>query len=177
MKTTIKYLLCSLVAVVTAAGAFAQGPTRQQGDKRNDEEWKNKFQNEKIAFLTSEIDLTVEEAQAFWPVYNQIQNEKRDAFKDITAAFDALKQAVAEGKTGKEIEVLLNAYLDAKEDNDAIDRQSIEKYKKIISEEKIAKLILGEEKFRHQQISRLGQGGHPNGPGNKPGFGQRPLQQ
>ena len=35
------------------------------------EDWKEKIQSEKIAFLTTEIGLTPEEAQAFWPVYNQ----------------------------------------------------------------------------------------------------------
>ena len=171
MKTSIKYFLCSVLVAVTAAGAFAQTPERQQGDKKNKEEWKQKIENEKIAFLTSEIDLSVEEAQAFWPVYNEVQKAKRDAFKDVTAAFEALKQAVSEGKTGKEIDVLLNAYLDAKEDSEAIDRQSIEQYKKIIPEEKIAKLILGEEKFRHQQIRRLNQ--RPGGPQGGPQGGPR----
>ncbi|MBQ5984223.1 MAG: hypothetical protein IJL56_04545 [Bacteroidales bacterium] len=164
MKKSIKYLLCSAIAVLTAVGAFAQdAPARQHGNRKDGEEWKEKFQNEKIAFLTSEIDLTVEEAQLFWPVYNEVQKSKRDAFKDVTAAFEALRQAISEGKTGKEIDVLLTAYLNAKEDTESIDRLSIEKYKKIIPEEKIAKLILGEEKFRHQQIRRLNRGGPQDG--------------
>lgn len=165
MKKFTKYVLCSLLAVMTAVGVFAQeNSSRQQGDRKSKEEWKEKFQNEKIAFLTSEIDLTVDEAKVFWPVYNEVQKSKRDAFKDVAAAFEALKDAISEGKTGKEIDVLLNAYLDAKEDSEAIDRQSIDKYKKIIPEEKIAKLILGEEKFRHQQIKRLNRNqGSPQG--------------
>ncbi len=111
MKTSVKCMICSVLAAMTAFGAFAQQPNRPDDKQRKD--WMEKIQNERIAFFTKELDLTTEEAQAFWPVYNDVQKEKRDAFKDIAASFDALKQALQEGKTGKEIELLLNAYLAA----------------------------------------------------------------
>ena len=53
------------------------------------DDWKEKMMAEKIAFLTLEVGLTPEEAQAFWPVYNQISKEKNDAQKageQITAS-------------------------------------------------------------------------------------------
>ena len=38
--------------------------------------WHDKMMSEKIAFITTELELTPEEAQVFWPVYNQIAKEK-----------------------------------------------------------------------------------------------------
>ena len=38
-------------------------------------------------------------------------------------------------------------------------RVAIARFKKVLPEKKVAKLVLAEEKFRHHQISKLGQGG------------------
>lgn len=37
-----------------------------------------KIQALKIAFITQKLDLTTEEAQKFWPVYNQYDDEVKD---------------------------------------------------------------------------------------------------
>lgn len=165
MKRICKLALCTAMAALVSVGAFAQ-PNAEKG-KKDKGEWKEKVQAEKVAFLTTSLDLSVEESQAFWPVYNAVQKEKGDAFKDVVAATDALKDALKEGKTGKEIEVLLQSYLAAKEDCDAIDKAAIEKYKKVLPIEKVAKIFIAEEQFRHQQIKRLNKD-------HKPGEGPRP---
>ncbi len=37
-----------------------------------------KFKSQKIAFLTEKINLTPDEAQKFWPVYNQFEKERME---------------------------------------------------------------------------------------------------
>ena len=44
-------------------------------------EWKEKMMSERVAFLTMEMNLTPEEAQVFWPIYNQIHTEKDKAMQ------------------------------------------------------------------------------------------------
>ena len=172
MKKIFSIAFCTALAALVSFGAFAQP---KEGHKKDKGEWKEKIQAEKVAFLSSAIDLTVEESQAFWPVYNEVQKDKDNAFKDVTAAVDALKQALAEGKTGKEIEVLLQSYLVAKEDSDAIDKAAVEKYKAVLPIEKVAKLFIAEEKFRHQQIKRLNKDHKPGeAPQAQEGRPQRP---
>ena len=34
--------------------------------------WKERMMSEKIAFFTTEIGISPEEGQAFWPVYNEV---------------------------------------------------------------------------------------------------------
>ena len=172
MKRIVKLALCTAMAALVSFGAFAQ-PKHEKG-----KEWKEKVQAEKVAFMTTSLDLSVEESQAFWPVYNAVQKEKGNAFKDVAAATEALKDALKEGKTGKEIEVLLQSYFSAKEDCDAIDKDAIEKYKAVLPIEKVAKIFIAEEQFRHQQIKRLNKDRKPGeGPqmqeGGRP---QRPPQ-
>ena len=128
--------------------------------------------SEKIAFITSELDLTPEEAQVFWPVYNQIAKEQAAKQKAVKEAHDALKLATAEGKEAKEIDKLLDEYLSAKQANNQDSQKHAEKYRKVLSSEKVAKLYLAEEKFRRTHIRNLGtpkgNGGHGKPQGGRP---------
>ena len=42
----------------------------------------------KVAFISRELELTPEEAQKFWPVYNQYSKELRTTFKDNEDVLD-----------------------------------------------------------------------------------------
>ena len=155
-------VLCALM--VLSMGAFAQvpqGPGRppRQGD---DNGWRERVRSEKVAFLTQEIDLTESEAQVFWPIYNEIQKAQRESFETTQKAYDAMAKGVADGKTGKEMEKLVNAYIDARDKNAGIETKYMNKLLKALPAEKVARYYVAEEKFRHQQIGRLGNGNFPN---------------
>lgn len=66
-----------------------------------------KMKTEKIAFLTSAMDLTPAEAEKFWPVYNDMENERRASFKKNMVAFKALDEGLKAGLPEKEISVLV----------------------------------------------------------------------
>lgn len=124
--------------------------------KRCDNDWKEKIMSEKIAFLTMEMNITPEEAQAFWPVYNQVEQEKDAALEQVIKSYKALSTAVEQNaKTEK----LLEAYLEAQKNLRKVDNEAPEKYKAVLSAEKVAKLYVAEEKFRRQHIRKL-HGGH-----------------
>ena len=157
MKKVIS-VLCALV--VLSVGAFAQGP---QGPRRGgDNGWRERVRAEKVAFLTEEIDLTESEAQVFWPIYNEIQKSQRDGFEAVKNAYDAMAKGVEEKKSSKEMEKLVKAYIDAKEKNEGIETKYLNKLLKVLPAEKVARYYIAEEKFRHQQIGRLGNGNFPN---------------
>ena len=44
--------------------------------------WGARMKSEKIGFLTSEMGLTPEEAQVFWPIYNKAEQEKMAAMTE-----------------------------------------------------------------------------------------------
>ena len=160
MKKIISILGALLLVGVVA---FAQ-PQHKKGNKNDGEQWREKVRAEQVAFLTNELNLTESEAQSFWPVYNDVQNQRREAFKASAEAFKALQ----EGIDGKDVSKLLDKYMDAQKACQKIDADAVARYKKVLPVEKVAKLMMAEEKFRHQQIGKLGQGG-----GNRPG-GPRP---
>lgn len=120
-------------------------------------EWRERIMSEKIAFLTNAIGLSPEEAQAFWPVYNQTWDERGKAQFAVMKAYRELEEAVDANRT-KDIPALLDKYLDAIRERDRTDEACSDKFKKVLPIEKVAKLYIGEERFRRQQIQKLHHG-------------------
>ena len=57
-----------------------------------------------------------QEAQVFWPVYNKIENEKKELQKKVKEAYAALSKALKEDTANeKEINKLLDNYIAAKQ--------------------------------------------------------------
>ncbi|MBO4757824.1 MAG: hypothetical protein J5577_05165 [Bacteroidales bacterium] len=174
MKTLLRIISVSILLAVSVA---AFGQNNNMGDFAR--QWQERIESEKIAFLTNEMSLTPKEAQAFWPIYNQAQKEQRDAIEASMKAFGELDKALRDGKTGNEVNALLEKYTKAIDSQD-VSSKYLKEYLKVLPAEKVAKLFLGEEKFRQSQINRLRQpmgGGQPMGqPGNF-GNGNRRQQQ
>jgi Spy/CpxP family protein refolding chaperone len=133
----------------------------QSKDKNN---WEERFMSEKIAFITVELELTPEEAQVFWPVYNQISKQKKEAHWAVAESYNALKQALDEGKkSDKEIDKLLDAYLESKQALKTTGENEADKFRKVLPSKKVAKLYVAEEKFRRSQIRNMKNGHHHGG--------------
>ena len=146
MRLNMKPLI--LAALVLICAAISAGAS-EKGD------WKQKMMSEKIAFLTVELNLTPEEAQAFWPVYNQICAEFDTVMGEIFKAQRAMSKAIGENKSEAEISALLDRYLSAQQKQREINASMAERYRKVLPESKVAKLYISEEKFRRQCIHRM----------------------
>ncbi|MBO6169207.1 MAG: hypothetical protein J6O51_04465 [Bacteroidales bacterium] len=156
MKKLISILLT--VGIATAALAQPQNDQKPKGGHHNFE----KIKAEMVAFITSEVGLTAQEAEVFWPVFNKIEAEQKELMKSERKAYMALNKALAEGEG--DVSTLLNAYLDAKSKNVNLQVLNAKEYNKILPVEKVAKFYTCEEKFRRQQIGRLqGRGGKGHG--------------
>lgn len=160
----------SLIVVLTLAGVAAMAQPGGNGQNTQGNDWRERIRAAQVAFLTSELDLTEAEAQSFWPVYNDVQKQRREAFEAQQKAYMALQKGI----DGNDVNKLLQEYTAASKKLNSLEEAAVERYKKVLPVKKVAKLLLAEEKFRHQQIGRLGQGGMPFGPqgapqGNPPG--------
>ena len=159
---------------VSALLAFSVSAFGQEGNMGDfARQWQERLESEKIAFLTNEMSLTPKEAQAFWPVYNQAQKEQREAIEASMKAYADLDRALREGKSGKEIDTLLEKYTKAIDSQNSSSR-NLKEYLKVLPAEKVAKLLVGEEKFRQSQIHRLRQ---PMGSGQPGMYGGNRQQQ
>ncbi len=152
MKRGFLTILTSAIILTWCAGMSAEAQPRPQ------ENWKEKMESVKIAFLTNEIGLTPTEAQNFWPIYNSVNEELDKAMYSTFSSYMELEKAINENKSDKEVSKCLERYLDAMESQNEIRNESVEKYKKILPERKVAKVFVAEEKFRRQHIRMLQHG-------------------
>ncbi len=154
----MKNRLFSTIALIIIMALYA-GHADAQPKPGSD--WKEKMQSVKIAFLTNEIGLTPAEAQSFWPIYNSVSDELDKAMRSTFFSYMELEKAIEEDKSDKEISKCLERYLDALDSQDEIRSDSVEKYKKILPDKKVAKIFVAEEKFRRQHIRNLHHGPRP----------------
>jgi hypothetical protein len=139
--------------LIIAACVFIS--TAAFGQPKPDGDWKEKIQAEKIAFLTAELNLTPQEAQTFWPIYNQINKEKDEATRSVIMAYKAMREAIDTGKSQKEISSLLDRYLAATAKQRELENGIGDRYKAALPVEKVARLYVGEEKFRRHHIRNM----------------------
>ncbi len=122
MMKKIVLLLTIFISCLTAL--YAQDDNDPRGER---------VQALKIAFITQKLDLTADEAQKFWPVYNQYDRE--------------IKNVQRTGKNGDALEneeQLLN-----------IRKKYKPAFEKVVGPEKLNKLYNAERDFRAVLIQRL----------------------
>ena len=153
MKKIIYIVTASVLILTSAISAFAE--------ERFQDNWKEKIMSEKIAFLTMEMGITPDEAQIFWPVYNQVDKERDEAIRNVFRSYKAVEDAVAAGKGEKELNKLLDEYLVALKAQGEVEQKAYKEYAKVLPVEKLAKLYVAEEKFRRQHIRKLHGGNRP----------------
>ncbi len=119
-----KYVLLFFVIFVSFSGVKAQDGSETRGEK---------VEALKIAFITQKLQLTPDEAQKFWPVYNQYENEIR-----------SLQLDYKNGPALENEERLLN-----------IRKKYSSAFEKVIGPQKLNTLFNAERDFRTLLIRRL----------------------
>ena len=156
MKKFFALTLCLFASVLL----FAQPQGKPDNEQRK-KDWE-RLQAEKIAFITQELDLTPEEAQVFWPVYNQCWKEVLASHKATREAFAGIRGKQAEGLTDKEMEKKLDAYIQASTKSNQVLADWYPKFKQVLPIRKVAKLYQAEEAFQQRMINNLRK--HPQHP-------------
>lgn len=147
LSKLIAILLTVLLATPMRAGC---------GNDRGD--WQEKMKAEKVAFLTSSLNLTTSEAEKFWPVYNKMEDVRKEGFVKMMKAYKALEEGIKADKPENTIATLLDSYLAAIQESKDIEKKMMQAYSEVISLKKVAKLFVAEEEFRRQQIGKWNNG-------------------
>ncbi|MBM1107612.1 hypothetical protein JQC67_15760 [Aurantibacter crassamenti] len=117
---------------------------------QNKQDW-DKIKSLKVAYFTEQLELTSNEAEAFWPVYNKYEKERYLLRKN---GYDELRNRMKEADSfnEKEADKLLDEYLDYEENEEELDKNFFVKISKIITAKKTLKLIRAEQDFKHKLI-------------------------
>lgn len=113
-----------------------------------DEKNKERIKELKIAYITSELEFTSQEAQDFWPIYNAFEeknHQTRQKFISIKRQlkdFDAISETQAEG--------FIQQFQDIENEIHQNKQNLITQLKKVLSAKKIIKLKKAEMEFKRK---------------------------
>jgi len=165
-KTLIFSLLLS-----TAAG-MAQPKI---GDRAEIEKKKEKIEAIKVAYITEELELTVAESQAFWPVYNELQSKEHELREEQRANFMSLKKD--EEISEKELETMIYKMSDIHIAIEELRKSYLDDFIDILGAKKTLQLLKAEKEFGRRMIERMKGKDRPRDREKRPGTeGRRPMR-
>lgn len=94
--TMKKYILTIVTLLFVTEISLAQRP----GERYDPE----KLQAARVAFITSRLDLKPEQAEKFWPVYNQFNDNRETYLREIRKLSDLRSGDISESDAKKRIE-------------------------------------------------------------------------
>ena len=146
MKT--KQTLLNTGTLLLIGIACTAQPMRPHHNKRE------QIEAHKIAFITKQLNLTPEEAQAFWPVYNQCQKQRKEFRKKNREQFKDKRKNIDE-MSDKEVEVMVDNEIVIKQRELDLQKECYAKYKQLLPIKKVAKLYRTEREFKRALLKKM----------------------
>lgn len=116
-----------------------------QGDK---EQIKDRIKAKRIAFITDRLELSSQEAQVFWPLYNGFKEKERALREEVRPS------KKIEEMTDQEVDQLLENRLDKEEEIITAKRDFLKEAKEVLPIKKLAKLQRVERRFKEMVLQR-----------------------
>ncbi|QIA07773.1 hypothetical protein [Draconibacterium halophilum] len=135
-----------LFAILTL-GLLIFSQTQATAQRGNDDDRWERYRNEKVAFFTTNLDLTPEEAQKFWPVYNQKEKEMFEFQQKRHDLEDKVRNA-DENLSNKELIKLTREHVGISQTEANVQEKYNEEFLKILPPLKVIKLYKAEYEFR-----------------------------
>jgi hypothetical protein len=147
MKSTQHILSLIALLALLSLSVMGQDPeTRQQRIE--------KYKSMKIAYFTDNLDISPDEAEKFWPLFNQYDQQHRELRKkhrkmvtDFSEKFEELSD--------QEAEEIIELHNKISEEKIQLDIKFQGELKKILPAKKIIKFYITEGEFREYMLRRI----------------------
>jgi len=146
MKDYKKYILSGLIILLITSLSFAQN--RRQCQHRE------AIKAKRVAFITESLNLSVKEAQAFWPVFNDFSS-KIESLRD--KRFKEMNRLSVKSETlnSKDYQTFLNKHIQFLEEETKLKKEYQESLSKILSAKQIFLLYKSEKDFKRKLVTDL----------------------
>ncbi len=145
----IGYLIIGVFILTQVTGK--SDVNAQRGERRQ-----QLIESEKVAFFTSKLDLDTQEAEKFWPLYNdyssrikRIRDQKRSSKRYIVNNKDNV--------TDKEYGEMADKYVELTMKEAQLMKDYHTKFLQILPVKKVAKLYIAEDQFKAFLLKKLRQ--------------------
>lgn len=158
MKNSAKIALLGLLLTSSTLVCAQPGRTAEDGQmpdretqRQRAETMKKEIESQKIAFITSELQMTPEEAQSFWPLYNSYQAEK-----ETFTQGNWKRWREDEGpKDLGELDERMKTKFAAERAQTDLDEKYYEKYKAVLPPEKVVGFYRAERDFKRKMMREM----------------------
>jgi len=137
MKTSMKNILFMILFLT--AGFYAEAQ-----DKDGHRE---KIKALKTAHITEGLNLTAQEAQKFWPVYNQYEDKRRELYRQERAEVENI-ECITEDKANAK----LDEYVSLEREDYLLKKKYYNDLKQIFSARRIMQLKKVEDEFNQKMM-------------------------
>ncbi|HAN78211.1 MAG TPA: hypothetical protein DCQ31_10790 [Bacteroidales bacterium] len=141
MKTFVNLLIICFISLPLAAQHQDYAKTMEQ------------IKAEQVAFITSELNLTVDEAQRFWPVYNEYQQKRTDLIDKRRQAMRETSKKMASLSEKEKID-LANSHVDIMMEEAKLMKLYHDKFMKVLPAEKVLLYYQAEHRFKNYLFKR-----------------------
>lgn len=153
MKPLFRSLL--LLWLLAALPALAQpGSGGRQGRM-------SQLENAKIAYITEKISLTQDQAQRFWPVYNEFTAKRRD----LNRRMRETRPHDPDALTDAQVKETLTQALALRQQEVNLEKEYFDKFQKVLNIRQVGKLYQAERQFTREVIKRVADRRGEPGPG------------
>jgi len=151
----MKNVLLLLVALFTISTVSFTQPKNHRKVTRAEMDAK------KVAFLSTELNLTTAEAEKFWPEYNAYDDKMHDIHKEIRMLKNKLKNF--EKLTIEEAYQATESVIKQEGKKTLLRKEYLGVFSKILGKKKGAKVFYAEHKFKRELLRKI-----KNGKGDMP---------
>lgn len=145
-----KYIVIFTILMFSTSLVVGQNSNpKHKGDRK---EMMERIKAKKVAFLTTKMDLTPNEAAKFWPVYNGYEKQ----LDEIKSSYN--KHRDFKNLSDAEIEKHIRNDFEKRQKFLEINMEAFEDYKEILPMQKIAKLRHYEREFTKEVLHRYKNG-------------------
>jgi hypothetical protein len=141
------------IFLVIAMYVVSQNISYSQPDRAFQKK-KEQIKAQKIAFITSQLNLTPQEAEKFWPVYNESEVKKEEIKKEFMKS-EEIEDIDIEKLTDEEATKIADDQIIMAQRLLDLQKEYHIKYKSILPIKKIVKLYQAEKEFRHVLLQRI----------------------
>lgn len=144
MKKNITLLCFTLIISISTSTALAQTRRMNMAD----------YEKRKMEYIQKEAGLTKEEADRYFPLYNDLSKKKFELHKQHRDKVEEMKQN-NKNMSNEEYRQLLENDVDVKLKEAELDKQYSEKMEKTLSPEKLYRAQQAERKFMQQEVMKF----------------------
>lgn len=148
-----RYILTCLLLFLIFPVAFPQ-PGHDFEQKRE------KIKALKVAYITDKLQLTTEEAQIFWPVYNEFDEKRHNLEMEISGQRADNRPDIAL-MTDEEVDRYIQERLQQEEQILELKQEYYVKFKDVLPVKKVFRLFEAETGFKKLLLERLQDGQRP----------------